>query len=210
VVFLAIFSCVLANMVVATRLTFALSRDKMLPGSSVLGSVNGKTRTPIASIVLVAVIAVGINLLSAGIAANVVSICSVAYYCIYVLTVAGAIYAHQKGRIPSLRVGDFSLGRWFMPVAVSALAFAGGVVIIALSPQEGHIAAKYLLGAEIVGLLWYLFYLRPRLATNAVGVYRDTAGDAALEPTHGLAAGVTSGPSTGAGARDSVSPGPSS
>jgi amino acid transporter len=34
VVFLAIFSCVLANMVVATRLTFALSRDKMLPGSA--------------------------------------------------------------------------------------------------------------------------------------------------------------------------------
>src|SRR3984885_6620927 len=40
VVFLAIFSCVLANMVVATRLTFALSRDKMLPGSALLGRVN--------------------------------------------------------------------------------------------------------------------------------------------------------------------------
>src|SRR5580704_7879432 len=36
-VFMAIFSCVLANMVVATRLTFALSRDKMLPGSGLLG-----------------------------------------------------------------------------------------------------------------------------------------------------------------------------
>ena len=51
-VFLAIFSCVLANMVVATRLTFALSRDKMLPGSALLGRVNGTTRTPIASILL--------------------------------------------------------------------------------------------------------------------------------------------------------------
>ena len=39
VVFIAIFSCVLANMVVATRLTFALSRDKMLPGSGILGRV---------------------------------------------------------------------------------------------------------------------------------------------------------------------------
>ena len=53
VVFLAIFSCVLANMVVATRLAFALSRDKMLPGSALLGQVNARTRTPIASIPLI-------------------------------------------------------------------------------------------------------------------------------------------------------------
>src|SRR5579859_7345213 len=68
VVFLAIFSCVLANMVVATRLAFALSRDRMLPGSSVLGTVNKTTRTPIASILLVAAVGIGVNLLSAGVA----------------------------------------------------------------------------------------------------------------------------------------------
>ena len=106
VVFLAIFSCVLANMVVATRLAFALSRDKMLPGSALLGRVNARTRTPIASIVLVAVVGIGINLLSAGIAANVVSICSVAYYFIYLLTVGGALFAHGKGTIPAGRSGD--------------------------------------------------------------------------------------------------------
>src|SRR5580693_304254 len=55
-VFMAIFSCVLANMVVATRLTFALSRDKMLPGSGLLGRVNATTHTPVGPIVLVAVV----------------------------------------------------------------------------------------------------------------------------------------------------------
>jgi amino acid transporter len=65
-------------MVVATRLAFALSRDKMLPGSAMLGRVNAATRTPVASILLVAAVGIGINLLSAGIAANGVSICSVA------------------------------------------------------------------------------------------------------------------------------------
>src|SRR5580692_6993221 len=120
-VFLAIFSCVLANMVVATRLTFALSRDKMLPASSLLGHVSTRTRTPIASIVLVAVIGIAINLLSAGIAANVVSICSVAYYILYALTVGGALYTHVKHRIPGHRPGDFTLGRWFPVVAIAAL-----------------------------------------------------------------------------------------
>jgi amino acid transporter len=172
VVFIAIFSCVLANMVVATRLTFALSRDKMLPGSAVLGRVNPATKTPIASILLVAAVGIGINLLSAGIAANVVSICSVAYYFIYVLTVGGAVYAYRKGNIPSGRPGDFTLGRWFVPVAAAALAYGAAVIVIALAPHEGHTAALYLAGAEIVGVLWYLLYLRPRIANQSVGVLR--------------------------------------
>jgi amino acid transporter len=173
VVFLAIFSCVLANMVVATRLTFALSRDKMLPASALLGRVNTTTRTPIGSILLVAIVGIGINLLSAGIAANVVSICSVAYYFIYALTVGGAIYAWRKARIPSHRQGDFSLGRWFAVVAVAAFAYTAAVIVIALAPHEGHIAAVYLLGAEVVGALWYLLYLRRRIGNRSAGVLRQ-------------------------------------
>jgi amino acid transporter len=178
VVFLAIFSCVLANMVVATRLTFALSRDKMLPGSAVLGRVSVATHTPVASILLVGAVGIGINLLSAGIAANVVSICSVAYYFIYVLTVGGAIYAYLQRKIPSHRAGDFSLGRWFVPVAVVAFIYSAGVIVIALAPHEGHTAAIYLLGAEVAGLLWYLLYLRPRIANRSAGVYRTELANA--------------------------------
>ncbi|HJY70119.1 MAG TPA: amino acid permease [Streptosporangiaceae bacterium] len=172
-VFLAIFSCVLANMVVATRLTFALSRDKMLPGSGLLGRVNATTHTPVGSIVLVAVVGIGINLLSAGIAANVVSIASVAYYFVYALTVSGAIYANRKRLMPAHRPGDFSLGRWFVPVTVAALAYAAGVIVIALAPHEGHTAAVYLLGAEVVGALWYLLYLRSRIVGTSAGIYRQ-------------------------------------
>ena len=173
VVFIAIFSCVLANMVVATRLTFALSRDKMLPASGILGRVNDTTHTPIASIVLVAAVGIGINQLSAGIAANVVSICSVAYYFIYLLTVGGAVYAYRKRLMPARRPGDFSLGRWFVPVALAAFAYAAGVIVIALAPHEGHVAAMYLLGAEVVGALWYLLYLRSRIVSRSAGIYRE-------------------------------------
>jgi amino acid transporter len=180
VVFLAIFSCVLANMVVATRLTFALSRDKMLPGSSVLGRVNTTTRTPIASILLVAAVGIGINLLSAGVAANVVSICSVAYYFIYALTVGGAIYAYQKKTMPA-GDGHFSLGRWFMPVAGAAVLYATAVIVIALAPHEGHTAAEYLFGAEVLGALWYLLYLRARISNQSAGVLRKEVTD--LEQT---------------------------
>src|SRR5207247_1976920 len=83
-------------------------------------------------------------------------------YFVYLLTVGGALFAHASNRMPGHRAGDFTLGRWFMVVAVSALLFTIGVVVIALAPQEGHVAGRYLLGAEVVGLLWYLAYLRPR------------------------------------------------
>src|ERR1700685_3041830 len=177
VVFLAIFSCVLANMVVATRLTFALSRDRMLPGSSVLGHVNTTTRTPIASILLVAAVGIGINLLSAGVAANVVSICSVAYYFIYALTVGGAIYAYRKRTMPSGSAGHFSLGRWFVPVASAAFLYAAAVIVIALAPHEGHTAAEDLFGAEVLGALWYLLYLRARISNQSAGVLRKEVTD---------------------------------
>lgn len=195
VVFLAIFSCVLANMVVATRLTFALSRDNMLPGSALLGRVNAATRTPVASILLVAVVGIGINLLSAGIAANVVSICSVAYYFIYMLTVGGAVYAYRKDKIPASRPGDFSLGRWFVPVAVVALGYAAGVIVIALAPHQGHTAAVYLSGAEVAGVLWYLLYLRPRIASRSAGVYRTAADEReSLAPSVAAQPGLGSAP----------------
>ncbi len=106
--------------------------------------------------------------------ANVVSICSVAYYFISSLTVGGAIYAYRKKRMPAHRQGDFSLGRWFVPVAVAAFVYAPAVIVIALTPHQGHTAAMYLLAAEVVGVLWYLLYLylRRRLTNRSAGVVR--------------------------------------
>ena len=59
-------------------------------------------------------------------------------------------------------------------VAVSAAAFTITVIVIALAPHEGHTAGRYLLGAELVGLVWYLLYLRPRLVAGTVGVRRGS------------------------------------
>jgi amino acid transporter len=172
VVFISIFSCLLANMVVATRMTFSLARDKMLPGSSMLGRVYPRTRTPMFAILLVAAIAAGVNLLSAGIASNVVSITAAAYYATYCLTVGAALWAFFRNKVPSARVGDFSLGRWARPVAVVAFLYAAGVVLDILAPQGGHIAMKYLAGAELVGVLWYVLYLRRRINRGAAGIGR--------------------------------------
>ena len=53
-----------------------------------------------------------------------------------------------------------------------AVCTRGRLLVIALTPHEGHPAALYLLGAEVAGLLWYLLHLRSRIASQSAGVYR--------------------------------------
>jgi len=60
-----------------------------------------------------------------------------------------------------------------VPVTVVALAYAAGVIVIALAPHEGHTAALYLLGAEVAGALWCLLYLRSRIVGKSAGIYRQ-------------------------------------
>ena len=49
--------------------------------------------------------------------------------------------------------------------------------LLALAPHEGHTAALYLSGAEAAGVLWYLLYLRPRIAARSAGVLRQEAAE---------------------------------
>ncbi len=64
------------------------------------------------------------------------------------------------------------------------------MIVIALAPHEGHTAAVYLAGAELVGLLWYLLYLRPRIANRTAWcVLRKESAPAEPTADQGLSYG---------------------
>jgi amino acid transporter len=172
VVFLAIFSCLLANMAVGTRMAFSLSRDRMLPGSSVLSRVNARTQTPVLCIVLVAAVAFAVNLLSAGIATRVVAITAICYYATYAFTLVAALVAGRRGTIPAPVAGGFDLGRWLKPIAIAGLVWSAVVIVDMTVPKVNNIAAEYFIGAEVLGLLWWLLYLRRRLDAGEAGIAR--------------------------------------
>lgn len=169
VVFVAIFSCLLANMAVATRMTYSLARDNMLPGSRVLARVSPRTQTPVTAVLLVAVIAFGVNLLSEGLAGKVVAIVNVCYYATYALTLGAVLWAAGRGRIPEGLPGGFDLGRWLRPVAAAGLVFALVIITNMVLPESGRTAILYFLGAEAIGLLWFLLVLRRRLRDGTAG-----------------------------------------
>jgi amino acid transporter len=168
IAFVAILSCALANMAVATRLLFSLSRDRMLPGASFLASVNPRTRTPIGSIIVIALFALVINLLSAGIITRVVSIVSVCYYLTYLLTLTSVLVGHRANRIPDAP-GYFTLSNKLMLM----IGLSIGYVILALAaltlPGVNHISAYYSAGGMAIGGIWWFAYLRPRINAEDVG-----------------------------------------
>jgi amino acid transporter len=171
IAFIAFLSALIANVAVCTRLIFSLSRDKMLPGWQVFSKVNTKTRTPLYVIFLVAAISVLLNLLSAGIVTRIVSIVAVTYYLTYVLTMGGAIYASTKGRIPKIPAGSgyFDLGRWLIPMAVFAIAFALFIMAYLSVPVVNRTAGEYSIYAFVVGFIWWAVYLAWKIRRGEAG-----------------------------------------
>jgi amino acid transporter len=184
VAFVAILSCVLANMAVATRLVYSLARDNVLPGHRALSAVNNRTGTPVGAVTLIAVTALIFTALSAGLVTRIFSITIVTYYFVYLLTLVAVLMGDRSGRIPKAS-GGFSLGRYLRPVTVSAIVFAVLTVLALTLPVVNHISAEYSLGGMALGLVWWLVYLRRRLVAREVGPFRLRGSDDTNVPGQG-------------------------
>ncbi|MGA2530655.1 MAG: amino acid permease [Acidimicrobiales bacterium] len=169
VAFISIFSCVLANVTVATRTSYALSRDNMLPASSILRKVNRVTRTPIESAIAVGVVAIGINFLSSGLIGRIAGFSSVMLYATYGSTVLGIMIGAYRNKIPEADPGYFSLGRWLKPMCWVFVGWAIIVIICLIAPEANRVIGLYVLGFEAAGVLWYLLVLRRRLRRGEAG-----------------------------------------
>ncbi len=169
VVFIAMFSCLLANITVATRTGFSLSRDRMLPFSHVWSKVNHTTATPIYTIMMVGAFAIAINLLSGGFVTNVLSVINVALYLTYGSTCVAVLIGVRRHSIPDAPPGYFGLGKWLVPVCIICCAFSVVVIVFMVAPPGSHTVLFYALGFEALGLIWYLLAVRGRLARKQAG-----------------------------------------
>jgi amino acid transporter len=156
-------------MAVATRMVFALSRDRMLPGSVTLSSVHPRTGTPVAAIVGVTALAVLLNVLNEGLVVKIFAIVGLGYYLTYLLTLVAALIARRSGRIPDAPTGVFNLGRWLTPMAAVGAFWALLVIVVLTVPKVNNTTAYYTAGALVIGALWWLLVLRHRLNAGTAG-----------------------------------------
>jgi amino acid transporter len=169
VAFVAMLSCLLANITCATRTTFSLARDRMLPFSRTWSYVHPATATPVYTILAVGVFAIIVNLLSGGFVSNVLAVVNVALYLTYGSTCLAVLIAHRRGSIPSAPPGYFSLGRWLVPVAATCLLFSIAVVVFMIGPASSHTVLLYAACFEVAGIVWYLAAVRGRLQRGEAG-----------------------------------------
>jgi amino acid transporter len=126
VVSFAIFVCCLAIQASTIRLAYGMARDKQLPGSSVLKTVNERTGTPVGACVVVALMAALFLLKYAGVAYIAIAASGMIYLS-YILANLAILRARQRG-FP-VKPGAFSLGRWGIPINIVALIWGGAMLV---------------------------------------------------------------------------------
>lgn len=165
-------ACILANILVASRLTYSMARDNMLPFSHVWRHVSHKRRSP-TYVVLGLFCLSTVLLLSALVSERaftfILGISSLAVFVTYVLQTFGAIVGARRGTIPAAEPGTFDLGRWRMPVyIVGLLSFTAVVVALVFLPQFAGNGWVFL-GIIAVAALWWATGLRARLRRGDAG-----------------------------------------
>lgn len=169
VTFASIFACLIANMAVATRISFALSRDNMLPASSLLARVSERTGTPIASVLFITAVAILLNFASGGLVSAIYSMVGLTYYMTYFLTLVAVFLAYRSGRIPAAPTGTFSLGAWLLPIAGVGIIWTLCVIATFTLPDESHPSAYVTLAVLALGTAWWALKLRRDLAVGVAG-----------------------------------------
>lgn len=169
IAFVAMFSCLLANVTVAARTSFSLARDNMLPFSGLLAKVGARGRTPIPSLIFVGLVAIGVNFLSSGIVTQVTGMVSVVLYVTYGATLVAALIGAVRNRIPTAEPRYFDLGRWLKPLCVIGIIWAVFIIGCMTIPSASNTVAFYTLGFEAAALVWYLCVLRFRLKNKTAG-----------------------------------------
>ncbi len=166
---IAISVCTLAIQTAATRLTFSMSRDGVLPWSRQLSAVNRRTGTPILPAILIGAVAVAILLVNVGQAQLFTAVTGVSVVIVYsaYLLVTGPLLLRRLKGWPQRRAGasaddpgagasHFRLGRWGLPVNLAAVLYGLFMVVNIAWPR----AAVY----DPEGGHWYLRWFAPLFA----------------------------------------------
>lgn len=167
-----ILACLLANILVATRLTYSMARDNMLPFSSVWRHVSPASKTPTYAVLGLGCLS-ALLLLSALVneeAFNyIIGIASLLFFFVYILQTIGLLIGYRQGTIPPAEPGTFDLGRFRLPLYVTALVVFGAVAITLLFLPQFTNNKWVFLGVVALAAIWWATGLKARLRSGDAG-----------------------------------------
>jgi amino acid transporter len=178
----AVFACTLAVQTSGARMMFSMARERALPFHRQLARVNERTGTPVLTSIVIgagAVLALAVNIGQSAIFTALSSLCIAMLYLAY-LGVTGPLLVqrlrvHRAGFAPGVDEDGkplFTLGRWGIPLNVSAVLFQLVMVVNLAWPREEiydltggswwlrYSAVLFIAGALVVGATYHLYSRR--------------------------------------------------
>jgi amino acid transporter len=142
-----------ANPATADAQVFAMARDERFPAHRLLRRVNPRTQTPVAATILIVVLGVvlmvalpGEALLQLIIGGTVLP--ALIYGAIVVLYLAVRKRLERKE-------GGFSLGRFELPVAITALSWVAFALFVLMTPNDAFVPDLVVLGLILAGGIYF-------------------------------------------------------
>lgn len=171
---------------------FAMARDNNLPAGSVLARVSPRFRTPVVPAVVIGVVGVVIlviNINQPQIFSVITSIAVIMIYVAYLLVTAPMLVRRLKGHW-SCAEGNFTLGRFGLPVNLLAVLWGAGMalnlawpraeVYNATGPQHWYLRWGAFVFVGIVGLGGFAYYwFVQRHRTGVLESHRSVTNDPA-------------------------------
>jgi len=139
----------------ASRVVFAFARDNALPGSRWWKRINHRTQTPVNAVWFVMHGSAICGLLGFS-AAALSSLAGAAVIGLYVSYAAPIFLRITSGR-DKFVPGTFTLGRWYMPIGIVAVAWVTFIVVLLLFPPSQVTNAKNMNYAVVIIMGVFVF-----------------------------------------------------
>jgi amino acid transporter len=167
----AMFGAGMVVMAACSRQVFAMARDARFPAHGLMRRVNPKTQTPVPATILILVVGVVLMLALPGLALIKLIIGST----ILPALIYGGIvilYLSVRKRLEH-KQGGFSLGRFELPVAITALIWVAFAVFVLVTPADAFVPTLIVLGLIVVGAIYFakmMIFNREVLDTHQPGI----------------------------------------
>ncbi|MCV7298321.1 amino acid permease [Mycobacterium barrassiae] len=149
----AFFGAGLVTLATCSRIVYAMARDSRFPAHGMMRRVNPRTQTPIPATILVVVLGILLMIAMPGDALlALITTGTILGPLLYGATIV--LYLSVRKRLDRVE-GAFDLGRFEMPVAVSALIWSAIAIFVILAPPSARVPTALVAGLFLIGGLYF-------------------------------------------------------
>jgi amino acid transporter len=148
---MAQYLCGLATVTSTSRMAFAFARDGGTPFSSYVRQVSARFRTPAIAIWTISILCIAFTAYTP-VYSTITTVCVILLYVSYVIPAAIGVVTCGRSWT---RMGPWSLGRWFRPLAVLCIGWCGVLIVVGVQPPNDQ--ALWILVAFITALAVFWF-----------------------------------------------------